>query len=127
MTTDAEAGLLARRLATATRIAERFNAVAPACEDGFWQEQGYFAGRRLAGGTWLVIYRMAFTWRVGIADEEQWIDFCCFTELGDAIDCWLVWDGKGLPPGDWTRHYGTGYRHKDGVLYEEDGITKVEQ
>jgi hypothetical protein len=67
----------------------------------------YFAGRPPEGDLWLVVAEMIYTWRVMVCDDTTVYDFCCFQELRDAITCWAVWDGKGTPPGNWTRYKST--------------------
>ena len=71
----------------------------------WWQEMGYRAGRQLDDRYWLCLAEMIFTWRVMLCDTGTVYDFCCFEDLAEAQDCFEQWDGKGVPPGHWTRHH----------------------
>ena len=62
------------------------------------------AYRALPDGRELVVYRMLFTWRLCLGDQEaQTYDrHWCFHTSEEAVRA-LEWDGNGDPPGAWIK------------------------
>lgn len=76
----------------------------------------YMATRKLEDGRWIALGRLMFHYSIYIdLDETGYSDRYCYPDLGDAVEAFAVWDGKGDPPKFWNRNVKTGRRRdRDG-------------
>lgn len=88
-------------------------------EEPWWKEEGYFAGKEIGGGLWVVFAEMITTWRIMICDPGGVHEFWCYPKGGYPIDsyvkAWEVWDdfdGQGDPRDGWVKHFPSGRRNE---------------
>jgi hypothetical protein len=79
-----------------------------AAETPWWVRHGYVAGKTVAGGHWVCLAPMIFTWRLMICTEYSVLDFYCYPgqDLPLAQAAFHAWDGLRDPLPGWVRHHG---------------------
>lgn len=74
------------------------------------ERDGALYQRLLPGGFEIVVYRMAFNFRVcfGEQGDSGMIDAYCYPDHSSCMAAAEVWNGEGGPPVGWVKHVMSG-------------------